>query len=228
MVDKSALKISVTWDWGLVVGAKCSCHWQLKCDFFQISGTSRPITDHLPYLSYSWNVRRTMKDASCASDLGGRWRYPAHGSYWDSLGGLSRGHCSPSYSVHVPKLTAITGTNGNLERGQEWRWFLAARNSWGGKLHVLYAGPQHLVCKPESRCLSLAMLDCPPSPQILLLSFSVVMEDKHCPTWLSGSSYRFPCGQIQHRSTCEWTATWLSSHVGLFICVWMCILIMCI
>lgn len=55
MVDKSALKINVSWGWGLVLGAKCISVWTAKMIVFsKLSCTSRPITDHLPYLSYSW------------------------------------------------------------------------------------------------------------------------------------------------------------------------------
>lgn len=53
---KSALKISVIWG----LGAYSGCHVCLLIDcenviffFFKLGFTSRPITDHLPYLSYN-------------------------------------------------------------------------------------------------------------------------------------------------------------------------------
>lgn len=38
----------------------CVSHYrQLKCDFFsKLACTSRPITDHLPYLSYNWKYSK--------------------------------------------------------------------------------------------------------------------------------------------------------------------------
>lgn len=152
-----------------------------------------------------------------------RWPVSHHRSYWDGLDGLRRGHSTPHCTgVHIP--TYCNRWYHWQPRERSLRVTLSAPARAAG----VPSGPTLWACKPESWPLWQCWIG-HQVPQILLLSFLVAVKDKRCPVWFLSSSYWFLCGQIKHSAFHTWVnCKRLDPRVGLFMCVWMCILIMCI
>lgn len=186
----------------------CVSHYrQLKCDFFsKLACTSRPITDHLPYLSYNWKYSKDygrmpddykLFDSKWSGRVGDRWLS------WTDRGLI------PIPTKQVPKCLQFYCNC----------WY-HSRDSWQQRntlerpkllmpaMEPALAGQESMICKNQSWYLSLAALV---NHRILrnlqlLDSALVPLEGR---LWITKES-----------SVLSW--------LYLYNCVWAYILIMCI